>query len=167
MYVWVEPWNSIEDCGKRAAQSEPTPLSVARRPHHRKKVVSHRQVKLEVQSCLSSWFSLFLLFFTDDTRCASLDRRDERWRHPGPRVWVGAHRGILRLLETQRALEDGKHAGLKARGQVSDDDVDTWRIHGWTVESLRQLSGKILTMLREKEARRFCLTAMRQVGEGH
>ena len=56
-------------------------------------------------------------------------------------------------LEAQRALEDGGHAGLTPRGQVSEAEINTWMLNGYTVALLRRLSGNILTLIVKRKGR--------------
>ena len=71
------------------------------------------------------------------------------------------------FLEAQQALGDGGHAGLTSLGQVSEAEINTRMLHGYTVELLRRPSGHILTLSNERVAKRFCLATMQHFGEAH
>ena len=70
-------------------------------------------------------------------------------------------------LEALRALGDSGQAGLTSLGQVSEAEINTWMLNGYTVALLRRLSGNILTLSNERVAKRFCLATMQYFGEAH
>ena len=170
MYVWVEPLNSIEDCGNKEPRKKRARLLVGllpappqKRGRHR-----HRQVILECSQCStrgSHYSYCFPQMLHDDAHHSIGETTGVGAQAPGS----GSERtaAFCGYLEAQRALGDGGHAGLTSRGQVSEAEVNTWMLHGYTVELLRRPSGHILTLSNERVAKRFCLATMQHFGEAH